>query len=213
MTAGLMTMRDYLSETSHAVATLLKAVWKEQDAVDRLSAKRESLLGRVQSEYRAVDQIAAGAEDNDDVMLATGRHWQNYFGPDKQQHDMGKEVSALEAQVEVHRFSVSSLAGALLQIAKQGLSMMHQGRPPTGNRYIGSQPLSEVVWESRNQAIHWEEGHLKPNVHTCFQALRADFGQQFANYLHESMAFEIIKVLGWKTEADFERDMLSMDNA
>src|SRR4051794_20405960 len=48
------------------------------------------------------------------------------------------------------------IAGAILQIAKQGLSLSHGplGNCPAG-RGIGSQTLSTVIWQGRNQAMHY----------------------------------------------------------
>jgi hypothetical protein len=60
-----------------------------------------------------------------DVMLATGAHWETYFGPDKESYHVASEVGDLKQVVDLHAFSVASLAGSLLQHAKQGLSLVH----------------------------------------------------------------------------------------
>src|SRR5205085_1103080 len=124
----------------------------------------------------------------DDVMLATGMYWETYFGEDKELYHNDKEREELVNLIATHALSVGSLAGSLLQHAKQGVSLVH-GKPekcPAG-RSVGSQDLKEVIWQGRNQAIHWEEGKFKQSLEKCFESLRKDFGPVFADYKKRNM--------------------------
>jgi hypothetical protein len=77
-------------------------------------------------------------------------------------------------------------------------------------RMIGNQPLKNVVWQSRNQALHWEDGSFKRAVTLCFEALARDIDPRFSEYTIRNMAWDIVGLLGWKEFSDFERDMLTL---
>ncbi|MEW8288804.1 MAG: hypothetical protein AB2697_22725 [Candidatus Thiodiazotropha endolucinida] len=61
--------------------------------------------------------------------------------------------------------SMSGLAGAVLQIGKQSLSLRHSEKPNlSGARTIGTQNIVEVIWEGRNHSMHWDEGAPRERV-------------------------------------------------
>jgi hypothetical protein len=70
-----------------------------------------------------------------------------------------------------------------------------------------SQTLKNVVWQSRNQALHWEEGRFSQAVETCFRALATDYDPKFGSTSIRNMAADVIELLGWRTWDDFEHDM------
>lgn len=92
------------------------------------------------------------------MMMGVGRYWENYFGPDKERHHKDVQVVQVEQAAAAHTFSIGSLSGALLQHPKQGISLVHSGPSscPAG-RAIGGSTLKDVIWQGRNQAIHWDE--------------------------------------------------------
>jgi hypothetical protein len=55
------------------------------------------------------------AEDPDDVAMATGMYWENYFGDDKERYYKDKDREKLIEEIAAHAFSVGSIAGSLLQ--------------------------------------------------------------------------------------------------
>jgi hypothetical protein len=61
------------------------------------------------------------------------------------------------------------LAGSVLQIAKQVLSCRFDRKPSElrNVKMIGSQSIVEVIWESRNHAIHCEEQSPPSGLRTC----------------------------------------------
>jgi hypothetical protein len=67
--------------------------------------------------------------------------------------------------------------------------------PRKNTKQFGSQYITEVIWEGRNHALHWEEGESKQPVKTMLQHLKADLGVNIRDNQNNSL--EIIDVLGW----------------
>lgn len=97
--------------------------------------------------------------------------------------------------------SMSSLAGSILQIAKQVLSLRHGGKPVIQSaRNIGSQSITEVIWEGRNHAMHWDEGAPRARVQAMLSSLRSDLGINVVAGCNNCLS--ILGALGWSsTEA------------
>lgn len=62
-----------------------------------------------------------------------------------------KEISVIKNTIINIEDSQKSLSGALLQIAKQGISIVHCGLAncPSG-RSIGTNAIKKVIWQARN---------------------------------------------------------------
>jgi hypothetical protein len=206
-----MDMGKFIGEIHHASNVVLSSVWHERNRIEKLKAEIKRLEPAVRIGYQQSDALYLNAETPDDVMMAAGRHWETYFGADKDLHLKNTELDDFKQKLLLHQFSIDALSGSLLQYAKQGISIVHGGlsKCPPG-RLIGSQPLRDIIWQSRNQAIHWEDGKLHPPVEACFKILAKDIDQKFNQYNNSSMAFNIVEALGWRTFADFEKDMLSL---
>lgn len=126
---------------------------------------------------------------------------------------LADSIAHLEDAIGAKAFSVSALAGALLQVAKQGLVISYgslQACPP--GRLIGSENLKNVIWQGRNQAIHWEEGAFSTPVTTCFQNLEQAFGEGFKldGTGVKSLAKNVIGLLEWSDYSAYVRDMSSI---
>ena len=171
----------------------------------------EALKRTAEENYSRAVFMQQNTEDHDDLMQGVGMHWDTYFGEDKEQHYKSLNLKLLMDRLATREFSLASLAGTLLQFAKQGLSAVY-GSPtnwPPGTA-IGSQPLKTVILQARNQSEHWEEGNPRPLVETCFQTLEAEKGTQFAQFRTKNLSFDVISILGWSTFTDFKNDMLTM---
>src|SRR5262249_51212098 len=116
---------------------------------------------------------------------AFGEDTTPYF--EKKVHDARREstevealVAALEAAILAKETSVQALAGAILQIAKQGIAFVHGDLAgcPAG-RPIGRETLKNVIWQARNQSMHWEENAFRQPTTLCFASLQLDFGSEF----------------------------------
>lgn len=106
--------------------------------------------------------------------------------------------------------SLAILAGALLQIAKQGISITHGSLAncPQG-RVIGREAIKNIIWQGRNQAMHFEEGKYSPKVIECFKNLEADYGSRF-KLADKNLAHEIVNILGWISYDRYECDIMQL---
>jgi hypothetical protein len=200
-------MAAYLAEIRHAVTSVIPVIWSEHAIADEAAA---TLRRHEEATRRGYEQSAAFMDELDDDGLATQIHWETYFGPDKERHEAAEELEKVRATLEARTFSRSSLASSLLQYAKQGLSTVHGGLAavPAG-RDIGGVSLKDVIWQSRNQGIHWEEGRPHPAVVDCFEKLKAA-DATFGDYATTNLAFEVVQLLGWRDVAAFEADLNSL---
>jgi hypothetical protein len=105
------------------------------------------------------------------------------------------------------------MSGALLQSAKQAISYTYRGLTacPRG-RNVGSQSIKDVIWQARNQAVHFEAGKYDPLVLKCFQQLEADFGPDFSltSNPKQNLAERVVTLLDWKSYDDYEKDMTQL---
>lgn len=153
-----MKIANYVSEIEHAAASLIAAIWSEQLKLQELEEEIRKLKPVVEDNYRRAMDVQRFAEDPDAVMMGVGMYWDNYFGEDKHLYHTDMQRQELANKVASHAFSVASLSAALLQHAKQGISLAHGGTANCPNgRPIGSQNLKIIIWEARNQSLHWEE--------------------------------------------------------
>lgn len=206
-----MNLSDYLNEMEYAVSRVIESLWHEHGEAKVLRAEVDKLQRVAAENYERAHFIQQNAEDADDLMLGVGMHWDTYFGEDKDQHYKSKDLATLEASLALREFSLSSLAGTLLQYAKQGLSASF-GAPaswPQG-RLIGTQNLKTIILEARNQSEHWEEGNPKPRVQQCFDTLATEKTPDFAEYRTKNLAFKVVSLLEWRSYTKFKADLLSM---
>lgn len=206
-----MNLSDYLNEMEYAASGVIELLWHEQSRAEMLRKEVEKLQRAAEENYERAHFIQQNAEGTDDLMLGVGMHWDTYFGEDKDQHYKSTDLATLEASLALREFSLSSLAGTLLQYAKQGLSASF-GKPenwPLG-RTIGSQNLKTIILEARNQSEHWEDGNPKQRVQQCFDTLAAEEASDFAEYRTSNMAFKVVSLLNWRSYAELKADLLSM---
>ncbi len=206
-----MTITDYLDEIEYAATQVIASLWHEHKEAEALKNEIKALKKTAEENYSRAVSMQQNAEDHDDLMQGVGMYWDTYFGEDKDQHYKSLDLKPLMDRLATREFSFAALAGTLLQFAKQGLSAVY-GSPtnwPQG-KAIGSQPLKTVILQARNQSEHWEEGNPRPPVETCFQALEAEKGTQFAQYKTKNLAFDVVSMLGWNTFTAFKNDMLTM---
>ena len=178
-----MTLTEYLDEIEYAATQVIASLWHDHKGAEALKIEIEVLKRTTEENYSRAVFMQHNAEDHDDLMQGVGMHWYTYFGADKEQHYKSLDLKLMMDRLATREFSFASLAGTLLQFAKQGLSVIY-GSPtnwPPG-KAIGSQPLKTVILQARNQSEHWEEGNPRPLVETCFQTLEAEKGTQFAQF-------------------------------
>ena len=203
-----MNITDYLAEIEHAVTTVISVIHAEHENLARLNKDLTTLTAAMNNGYRRAEFFALNP-DLDDEGLGTAMHWDTYFGPDKERHHKAGAVDTTEAKIAARSFSVASLSGNLLQYARQGLSLRYgknRDDCPVGRELVGI-PVHEIIWQARNQALHWEERNPHSPVVRCFEQLAANATAKFSEFRNRSMAYEVVSLLGWKTSEDFNRDM------
>ncbi|MBS3755252.1 MAG: hypothetical protein KGY56_06085 [Desulfobacterales bacterium] len=105
--------------------------------------------------------------------------------------------------------SMSGLAGAVLQIGKQALSIRHTGKPNLpAARKIGTQNIVEVVWEGRNHAMHWDEGSPREPVSNMLNVLETDLNITIE--VGKNNCLSILGALEWKKPEDVISDLKAL---
>lgn len=206
-----MQISEYLVEIRHAVEVVMSELHRERDLINRLEDELAPLAAAMEDGYRRVEFLAQNP-DLDDDGLGTAIYWDTYFGSDKDRYYKAEELEKAQESLEAHRFSIAAMAGSLLQYAKQGI-VLHYGIERIGcpdGRTVAGMPLHEVIWQGRNQAIHWEEGELRSPVERCFKKLAEQIDQVYQEFQTRSMAYDIICLLGWYSFDDFANDMRSI---
>ncbi len=119
----------------------------------------------------------------------------------QKQDDISVKLDNALASIGATVDSMSSLAGAVLQIAKQVFSLRHTGKPRISTaRDIGNQSVVEVVWEGRNHAMHWDEGAPKARVQVMLDGLSNDLDMNIV--IGNNNCLSILGALEWfSTEA------------
>ena len=203
-----MKIPSYLTEISHAVETVVAEIYREHDFLAKTRAELAALTTATDVGYRRAKFLAMNP-DLDDEGLGTAIHWDTYFGADKDLYHKKAEYEQVIQRIAARQFSVAALSGSLLQYGKQGISL-HHGNKRTGcpdGRIIAGIPLNEIIWQARNQALHWEDGSFHEPTTKCFKNLAQNVDPVFAQFKNRSLAFEIIGLLGWSKADAFFADM------
>lgn len=127
--------------------------------------------------------------------------------------NLNKKLVAINAQLDVRSFSTKMLSGAILQIAKQGLSICfgkEKNCPIV--REIAGERLSSVIFCARNQSLHYEEGIKNIETIKCFTNLENKFGLKVAisHNININLAdIVVMDILKWYCYNDFYQDMIA----
>ena len=192
-----MTMPDYLEATAFAVERVIEAVWYERDEFEQSRGfVRQEVDDNTWNAFLAASM--SGDED---------QFWSTYSGLGVSQLSANNALAVLAV---THRLSAAALASALLQIAKQGVSSVHGGPVSPVGRLIGTQNVSVVIWQARNQAMHWDSGEAHTPMEICFATLARDMDPKYGEYRKRSLAFDVVELLGWRTVDAFDSDLGSL---
>lgn len=203
-------MNSYISDTAHSTSELIRLIFDEENAIKEAVKNRDALIIKAEFYYKEFTSKDPH-EDFDEMHVM---HDFRVMAQARQSADkIQAEIDALQTSIDAKEFSLRSLSGALLQIAKQGISITHGGLGacPSG-RSIGSESLKNIIWQARNQSMHFEDGNPHPPVRSCFQNLENDFGSDFSLGANppENLARHIVKLLGWVKYSVYEQDMVSI---
>jgi hypothetical protein len=203
-------MHQYLQDTEFATQNLLRLATEEEVQLRDLSEK----LTQAEAQLKVHQWDFQSSDLNEDfsdayVMAAFGRAAR---AGQEAQH-LRSQVAALQARVGAHQQATQAIAGAVLQIAKQGISLVHgalAAAPP--GRSIGSQCVRDIVWQGRNQSMHYEEGNFKKPLTDLFAKLEAEQGPRFSLAAHpqQNRAKQIVELLGWHSYAAYVQDLRAL---
>jgi hypothetical protein len=200
-------MHQYLIDTEFAVTNLLLLAIEEEKQLK----EQKMQLATVEAKVRVHKLDFETSDMNEDfsevyVMAAFSR----MAKASKEAEVLQQEVAKLQASVGAHQQATQAIAGAVLQVAKQGISFVYGDlkTAPEG-RKIGTAPIRDIIWHARNQALHYEEGSFSKSVTTLFTTLEHEQGNQFSLTTHakQSRAKQILALLGWVDHGTYLRDM------
>lgn len=200
-------MHQYIHDTTFAVTNLIQLANSEEND---LKAKLEELKP-IEAQFKVHKWDFESSDLNDDfsdayVMAAFGR----MARAGQAAQVLQQRIAVLQASVGAHQQAIQAIAGAILQVAKQGISVVHGGlaTAPEG-RKIGTLPVRDIIWQARNQALHYEEGTFKKSVVELFATLATEQGPAFslAQHAGQSRAKQVLALLGWTNYSNYERDM------
>ena len=195
-----MPLNQYIVETEPAVRGLLDLIGREQQ---RLSDAQESHFSMDTEARRLFDCMKRTGSDS--------TLWVELAGFEKAKERFAAEIVTLNKLMTTLGPTYNSLAGAVLQIAKQGISATHGGLASCPNgRIVGStEPIKNIIWQARNQSMHYEESNYHNNVQSCFANLVSDFGS-YLNLGNTNHALAILDLLGWAEYNTYESDIATL---
>ena len=203
-------MNPYLIDTEFASRTLINAIFGEQERI--------SQIGIILKEFEFLQWDFTTAdlhEDFDEYQIQHKFNKMAKFHAEKNIANKRIEKERLELELVNKAESLNSLAMSLLQIAKQGISIEYNGLTlcPEG-RLLKSESLKNVIWQGRNQSIHYEENNPHNQVKNCFTNLMTDFGNKFDIFSSNpsNKAKEIVELLEWNNYENYLNDMKSLLN-
>lgn len=198
---------SYADDTEYAARHLVDLTMQEESILSEMKAK----LSAETAKFKLSHWDFETSDLNDDFSDA---HVMNAFRrmaeADIAAKTLQAEVDRLEASIGSKQVAVQAMCGALLQIVKQGISLVHGSlaAAPDG-RLLNGIPLKDIVWQGRNQAIHFEDGQFSNPVTSLFAQLEQEFGREFAlaHHVGQSRAKQIVMLLGWSNYATMKSDM------
>ncbi len=200
-------MNPYITETEYAVKNLIELTSNEEAELKGHKNALESAVARFkhgQWDFETSDM----SDDFSDAHVMGAFH--RMASAHKESNELKTEIDSIQALIGSRQSAIQAICGAILQISKQGISVVHNGKAnaPEG-RSIGSVSLRDIIWEARNQAIHYEEGTFNRNVTKLFQELKTDNGPEYCLVTHakKSRAKQVVHLLGWHEYENYSNDM------
>jgi hypothetical protein len=207
-------MHQYIVETGNAVRGLLEMVNHESSLIKGQTTKlRDAII-----KFNVQGQDLSSTDLNDDfsdayIMAAYFRMANSTPGAD----ELKSDISRIQALIGAHQLTIQTLCGSILQIAKQGITLVHGsflardsytiGTPP--GRIIAPLTLRDIIWQACNQTIFYKRGSYPQPVIDLFAELEISHGSQFSlsRYPRQSRAKQIIQLLEWLNYKTYISDM------
>ncbi len=203
-------MHQYLQDTAFAAQSLFRLATDEANQLKDFTEKLPPLEQQLKV-HQWDFQTSDLNEDFSDayVMAAYGRAAK----AGQEVERLKVHVAELQASVGTRQHSIQAIAGSILQVAKQGISLVHGGlaAAPSG-RMLGSLAIRDIIWQARNQSMHYEEGTYKKALADLFSTLETEQGPQFSLTIHakQNRAKQVLDALGWSNYDSYLQDMQSL---
>ncbi|WP_411954767.1 hypothetical protein ACKXGF_02810 [Alkalibacillus sp. S2W] len=136
-------------------------------------------------------------------------------------------------KISIANGPIQVISQAILQIAKQGLSFVYDTNIKNIEKKLTSPPrtildkngdsikkfdkgnlgtkdinIIDVIWQGRNQSIHYEEGKMFQNVTDLFEPLMNSYDKLTGYDNYQNKAYEIVSiVLEWDSYESYRKDM------
>jgi len=184
---------EYLGKVEPIVIALFEAILASER-----KASQEHLLYWAKHEYHC-HQLEYDSETAGD--------------DDKKRHHASQAAEAKEELLLINAASAAA-CGAVLQIAQQCIAMAwpEPAVRQRKGRLLGSQALSAVICNARNQALHFEEGNLRNGTKGCIDLLHKELKLDTLDLsgTRRSLAKDILSLLGWHSYELFAKDMVAL---
>lgn len=203
-------MIEYLNDTEFAVKSLFELLNTEKDDLEKKKIELQQLESKL--EHLRADFLEYSQMDDYNESLLQHKYVQFVkLAENSDIPGLEDQITKLSNSILNKYKSYQAIGMSILQIAKQGISKVHGKLTncPSGRR-IGRESLKNIIWQSRNQAIHHEEGRYHNNVKKCFNNLKIEYGEKFNLDTHPNvnLSIEVLnEVLGWDEYSKYHRDM------
>jgi len=207
-------MHQYIIETGNTVRTLFELLIHEESLIKEQTEK----LHKAVIEINAHGWNFQTDDLNDDfpetfIKAAFFRIENSTASANK----LKSEIAKYQAVLGTHQSTTQTLCASILQIAKQGISLIHGSlllpdryiidTPP--GRMLASLTLRDIIWQACNQVTQCKKETYEKPVIDLFTELERFYGPQFSleQHSHQSRAKKIIHLLGWLDYRDYVIDM------
>ncbi len=213
----------YLSETEYAVKNIINLISHNKRSLNEYLVDLNNLkkqLSPFEELYK--DYISKDISDNfcDLQVMYAAQCYYNYEekNRDKKQkflteiNILSEKLKIKQSQLDTRNFSIKCLCGAMLQIAKQGLSICYGKEENCVEvKTIAGERLSNIIFQARNQSMHFEES-LNNKVISCFNNLKQQFGNNVSIDQTQNINLAdviVLDVLIWNSYEKFYTDMVA----
>ncbi|MBI6674239.1 hypothetical protein YA0637_22110 [Pseudomonas syringae] len=178
-----------------------------QDAVTYFNQAQMMLLdlhGSLLRSLLARQSMEEARLDNEETL----RLFENveFQGEIEDVRSMGLDRVRLKLQgniraIDTYELLLGVIAGAMLQICKQTLSVAHgkQANGPKG-KSVSSSCVRDLIWHGRNQSMHYEDTRPNSTWVEEFRTLNTENPGKFEMARpYRSLALDVLDLLGWTT--------------
>ncbi|MGO0258244.1 hypothetical protein ACTL7R_01925 [Priestia aryabhattai] len=194
-------IHPYIEQTHYAASSLIALIRKEEMELQNLKALHDKKAKYHRNLYDDFRRKEFDPEDhfNEYQMMHSFVKQATFF--QEEIEPVQKQIRDLEISMHTRKESIRTLSGALLQLAKQGISISYGNIKdcPEG-RLIYNEALKNIIWQGRNQSMHYEEGNFKAPLVRCFNNIGIELKA-------ENSAKEVIDLLGWIDYQSYKSDM------